>query len=169
MSNIIKDYIKNNNPVNNNPSPLRNYMKRNNVSTQYDSLFAPIAVPTGDEVGKSMFDENIPFSELQNLNEIRSQRQPWIAKASAGIARIGTKALTEIAKMPGVILGMGAGAVGEALDADGNEFMKTAFNNGWVKAMNNLNQDVNDELLPVYVSKAVKDGNIWDAITSIDF
>jgi hypothetical protein len=98
-----------------------------------------------------------------------SSRQPTGLKGLAGLGRIGSKALSEIAKMPGVAIGAVQGLAEEIADAEGNDFMKTAFNNGWIKAINQLNEDVNEELLPVYVSKAVRDGDIWDNISSMDF
>lgn len=170
----IEDIIKKNNSVSTTPvhskDPIKDLIAKNNVAATYDSFFSPIIHPTGDTgVGESMFDTNIPFSELENLEDIRSQRQPWIAKASAGVTRVGTKALTEIAKMPGVIVGIGAGVVGEIVDSEGNDFIKTAFNNGWVQGLNNLNEDINEELLPVYISKAVREGNLWDNIKDIGF
>ena len=98
-----------------------------------------------------------------------SSRQPTGLKGLAGLGRIGSKALSEIAKMPGVAIGVAQGLAEEIADAEGNDFMKTAFNNGWIKAINQLNEDVNEEVLPVYISKAVRDGDIWDNISSMDF
>jgi len=45
----------------------------------------------------------------------------------------------------------------------------TFVNNSWIKAINNANEEINNELLPVYVKKAVSEGNLWDNISSIDF
>lgn len=164
----LNEVVNKNNSTGPGDDWLSDTVRKNNAMTQYDSLFQPIAAPTGDEIGTSMFDDNVPFSELDELNEIRSQRQPWISKFGAGVGRVGSKAVSEILKMPGVLAGMAAGVVNEIADSD-NDFMQTAFNNGWVQAMNNLNEEVNEELLPVYVSKAIKEGNLWDNITSIDF
>lgn len=156
-----------------------------------NSQQGPRRVQTGStEVGRntgfgdSMFDENFfPNISLNadgsggSLNEVidenRAQNQPWIAKASAGTARVGTKALAEIAKMPGVLGGIAVGAAGQIADGvsgeDNTDFMQVAFNNGWINAINDVNDYVNNEALPVYVKKAVKDGNLWDNVKSIDF
>jgi len=98
------------------------------------------------------------------FNEIRANNQSWQSKSLSGVGRILTKATSEIAKLPGVVVGSIAAPFAE----DGQGF-ETAFNNPWVKAVNKLNEDVNTELLPVYVKKAVSEGNLWDNISSVDF
>ena len=143
-------------------------------AANYNALFTKPMEFTGQYgQGNSMFDDNVPFNQLRNLGEIRAQRQPWIAKAGAGLGRVGSKALTEIAKMPGVLGGMLAGGIGQIGDAitgeDNTDFMQTAFNNPWIQSLNDANEHINSELLPVYVKKAVQDGNLWDNITSVDF
>lgn len=108
-----------------------------------------------------------PFEELRAIN------QPWSHKALSGAVRVSTKIISEVAKIPGYIGGLGGGIYGEISDSitGKNEysFTEQAFNNGWVKAVEQINQNINEEALPVYVKKAVKEGNLWDNITSIDF
>jgi hypothetical protein len=99
-----------------------------------------------------------------NLEDYRSKNQPNIYKVGAGLGRAVTKAGVEILKMPGYIAGMPM-AVGKTLD----EGIDTITNNAWIKSLNSLNESINDELLPVYVKKSVREGNIWDNITSVDF
>lgn len=103
-----------------------------------------------------------------DLNEKLSELQPWSHKFGLGFVRAGAKALTEIAKMPGIVAGTIAGIAGEIVDSENNSFIETAFNNPWVKAINNLDENIKGEL-PVYVSKAVSEGNLWDNLSSIDF
>lgn len=97
-----------------------------------------------------------------DVNEMRAQRQPWIDKAGAGLVRVGAKVAAEVAKMPGMLVGSAAAPFSE--DPWG-----TAFNNTWIKAIENFAEHINDENLPVYVKKAVSEGNLWDNISSIDF
>lgn len=146
----------------------------NTIAASYNKMFAPPIYNVGQTgVGQSMFDENVPFSELGELNEIRSQRQPWAAKFGAGIGRVGSKVLSEIIKLPGMAGGIAAGAIGQLGDVasgeDNTDFMQVAFNNPWIEMSNKLNEEINKEILPVYVSKAVSEGNLWDNISSIDF
>jgi len=121
--------------------------------------------------GDSKYDEEFNFdSQLDELdpigsiNENRAQSQSNLAKIGAGIGRIGTKAVTEILKMPGVV-----GGILAAPFAEEGEGWDTAFNNQWIKSLSQLNENINTELLPVYVKKAVSEGNLMDNITSIDF
>jgi len=121
--------------------------------------------------GKSSYDENFNFDSQFNeldpigsINENRAQSQSNLAKIGAGIGRIGTKAVSEIAKIPGVV-----GGIAMAPFAEEGKGWETAFDNQWIKTISQLNEDVNTELLPVYVKKAVSEGNLWDNISSIDF
>jgi DNA repair exonuclease SbcCD ATPase subunit len=104
---------------------------------------------------------------------LKSQRQPWLLKAGAGIGRVGAKVAAEVAKMPGVAGGIVLGTYGQIKDGitdqDNTDFMQTAFNNGWIQAVNDANEWVNEEVLPVHVKKSVKEGNLWDNVTSLDF
>lgn len=140
-----------------------------NIPTEYNNLF------NQKEVRKSNLDltnqdyltgyENYnDYAGGLDLNEIRAQNQPIFDKAAAGVGRVGTKAVSEIAKMPGVV-----GGIIAAPFAKEGEGWETAFNNQWIKSISQFNEDVNAELLPVYVKKAVSEGNLWDNISSIDF
>lgn len=161
--------------LNNGNNLITSDARQSSAAANYNALFeSPINLTGQSGLGSSMFDKKeIPFSQLSNINEIRAQRQPWIAKAGAGVARATTKAGIEIAKMVPVITGLIGGTVGQIADLatgeDNTDFLETAFNNSWIKGLDNINEEINTELLPVYVRKAVKDGNLWDNITSIDF
>lgn len=109
----------------------------------------------------------------QDLDELRASRQPWLTKSSRGVGRVATKVAAELLKMPGVVAGIAGGTVGQISDGitgrDTTDFMKTAFNNEWIKSVAEGEEYTNNELLPVYVRDAVKDGNLWEKISSIDF
>jgi len=139
-------------------------------------------VARGDfDFGDSRYDKaffpNVTVNEDGNLRESisenRAQRQPWITKAGAGILRIGTKVVSEVAKMPGVIGGVvfgGFGQIGDIISGEDNtDFIQTAFNNSWIRAIGDAEEYIKSEALPVYVKKAVSEGNLWDNITAIDF
>lgn len=101
---------------------------------------------------------------LTDLNELRANRQSWGSKAATGIGRVGVKVVAEVAKMPGMI----GGAIAAPFAEEG-EGWDTFVNNSWIKTINQMNEDINSEALPVYVKKAVSEGNLWDNISSIDF
>ena len=124
--------------------------------SKYDENFYPDAELNRDGKGMSL---------LETINENRAKNQSAGIKALAGLGRIVTKTGTEIAKMPGYI----GGAV-MAMGAEEGKGWDTFVNNAWVNSIENFNQEVlNDEMLPVYVKKAVKEGNLWDNMTSVDF
>lgn len=101
---------------------------------------------------------------LTDLNELRANRQSWGSKAATGLGRVGVKVVAEVAKMPGMI----GGAIAAPFAEEG-EGWDTFVNNSWIKTINQMNEDINSEALPVYVKKAVSEGNLWDNISSIDF
>jgi len=147
-----------------------------NIGTNpsYSFLAADKILDYGEDISnRDYLDDSYSFLTGYDTHELRANRQPWISKAGAGVGRVGTKVLSEIAKMPGVIGGVLAGTAGQIEDLisgeDNTDFIQTAFNNPWINAVNELEQTVKDKGLPVYVEKAVSEGNLWDNITSIDF
>lgn len=111
------------------------------------------------------------LDNTKELRELQAQRQSWASKASSGIARAGVKAAAEVVKVPvifGGILAGTAGQVGDLISGEDNtDFMQTAFNNSWVKGINDINEEINEEYLPVYIKEAVKNGDLMTQLTSI--
>lgn len=95
-----------------------------------------------------------------SINEFRAQQQSWQDHLGIGALRTVAKAATEVAKLPGVIVGAGI-----APFAAENEGFETAFNNQWIKYFDGLNEDVK-EALPVYVKESVKNGDFFEKIGS---
>lgn len=122
-------------------------------------------------LGKSKYDKGIiwdadvnPDDIQGSINEHRYNRQSGTTQLAAGVGRAATKALVEVAKLPGVI----GGIVAAPFVPDGEGY-DMAFNNQWTKTLDSLNETINTEALPVYVGRAIKDGNLWDAVTSTSF
>lgn len=168
----LKDHINGGN-LNQDPvSKLTDYL---NQSPRQDmSLGDTNTMDYGRDITNSDFlDDGFSYMSPYDEDEIRANAQPWLSKAASGVGRIGAKVASEIAKMPGVAGGIIAGAGGQLQDLtsgeDNTDFMKTAFDNGWVRAINEGNEYINNEALPVYVKKSVEEGNLWDNITSMDF
>lgn len=80
-------------------------------------------------------------------DSIRSSNQGDLDKLAKGAGRVISKTVTEIAKIPGY-----AGGILAAIGAEEGEGWETAFNNQWLKGMNNLNESINEDILPVYKS-----------------
>lgn len=121
--------------------------------------------------GDSKYDKEINWgsdvdmSDIQgSLNENRAEQQSGWAIAGAGLARVGTKALTEVAKIPGYV-----GGIAMAGFADEGQGWDTAMNNKWIQTLSKWNEDVNTELLPVYAKKAVTEGDFMKQISSGSF
>lgn len=138
-----------------------------NIGSQAASTFR--GFDTG--IGQSKYDKDISWNadideeDIQgSIQEYRAQNQSWGAKASAGIARAGVKAAFEVAKLAPTV----AGIVSAPFAKEG-EGWETAFNNTGHQFLNNLNEHINDEALPVYVKKSVQNGDLWANLSSIDF
>ncbi len=114
------------------------------------------------DVGNSRFDKEFHSNLNTDLEDFRSREQWWIEKAAKGVGRVGTTALSELAKLPGYV----GGAVG-AIGSD--DPMGTFVNNGWIRAIEDAKTYVDDHALPVYTRRSVRDGNLWDNVTSVDF
>lgn len=113
--------------------------------------------------GKSRYDleGNIYVEDTPDLNEVRAQRQSTIEKLSLGVPRALGKATTELLKTPGYLYGLGEAAltdksIGESLD------------NKYINTFENLDQSIKENL-PVYVPKAVKEGNVIKNLGSSSF
>jgi hypothetical protein len=121
----------------------------------------------------SMFLEDYHDPRSVNIEEVKAQRQPWIAKFGAGVGRVGLKVASEVAKIPGVLGGLGAGTMGQIHDGlsgeDNTDFMETAFNNAWINTVQDAEDTLKHELLPVHIREKVENGGFWDAATSMDF
>ena len=125
-----------------------------------------------DSSNQDYLDEGInpflnQFVDLQAedpYNELRANRQSWGSKASTGLGRVGVKVVAEVAKIPGYLAGIPM-AIGQT-KADGIEAMT---NNAWIRSINELNEKINTDFLPVYTTKAVKEGNLSDNIFSTAF
>lgn len=168
-----------------NTSPLSNTSPT--IEPPKKGMFGPIAPPKKGAVdlgkaydtnvyvntgfGKSKYDKELNWDAAINqahiedsINEFRANQQSGLTQLGAGVLRAGTKAAIEVAKLPGVI-----GGIAMSPFAEEGQGYDTAFNNSWIKALDKVGETINTEALPVYVKKAVKEGNLWDAITSTGF
>lgn len=165
-----KTYAESTGAKHNVKDPFANTFNRNTSSL----------VGTNTGYGKSKYDRSIQWAEDINpndvtgsINEHRAQEQSALGQVGLGVNRAIIKAGAEIAKIPGVVGGIVA-ATGENIGdlitgKDEHAFMETAFNNPWIKTVDEINDKINTDLLPVYTAKAVKEGNLWANISSTAF
>jgi hypothetical protein len=153
------------------PIPKKDNKRSASKMADLSSLLGPVYRGENTGFGKSEYDKGLNWSadinpnDIQgSINEHRAQEQSGLAQLGLGTLRATTKALTEVAKLPGVVGGIIASPFAEE-----GEGFDTAFNNGWIKSIDQFNENINTDLLPVYTAKAVKEGNLWDNIKSTSF
>ena len=98
-------------------------------------------------------------------NEYRANNQSGLEQIGKIIPRAINKAATEVAKLAPIIYG-----VGKAVFEDNEtSALEDIFNNEGIKALDEMNQKINTELLPVYVKDSVKNGTLMDNLLSTSF
>ena len=153
---------------------LNAYLNKKQTSSGVSLGANSEAFDYGQDVNnRDYLDDGFTFMSDYDVDELRATKQPWLHKAARGVSRVATKTAAEIMKMPGVLAGIVQGTVGQIQDGisgeDNTDFMQTAFNNAWIKSVEGAEEYLNDKGLPVYVEKAVRDGKLWDKISSVDF
>jgi len=107
------------------------------------------------------------------FNELRSERQGVWDELTAGTGRVGSKIAREALITLGAIGGTAVGLLGQTEDLitgeDNTTFLSTAFNNSFIKAIDDNFDKFNEENLPVYVSDSIKNGGFFDKVTSGEF
>ena len=100
------------------------------------------------------------------LKERRAEVQTIGDRVVKGFARTGTKVLSEIAKLPGYIIG----AVDWGLSGgfDDSEIGRMV-DNAWINTIQQGEDYVKNEVFPVYTPKSVQEGGLWANITSSSF
>ena len=103
------------------------------------------------------------MTELSGIDfeEYRATMQGTLDKAGKGLARLGFKTAMNILEMPGIAYG----AVKAAVTGD----PYALIDNGWSNAIKSANEWFDEEAMPVYMKKSVKEGSLWDNIKSVDF
>lgn len=111
--------------------------------------------------------------ETQDLNELRSTRQGGWGELGAGTGRVVSKVGREILKTAGAVVGTAWGLAGNASDLvtgnDNTDLLKDAFDNSFIRAVDENFEKFNNAALPVYVSDAVTNGGFFDKVTSGEF
>ncbi len=152
--------------------------KKHNISKTTQAAESFHGYNTG--LGQSKYDKGLTWGTnideddvAGSLNEYRAQQQSGIAQVGLGLLRATSKGLQEVAKLPGVLGGMTVATfenVGDLMSGkDEHSFIDTAFNNTWIKTIDEVGEKINTDVLPVYTAKAVKEGNLWANISSTAF
>lgn len=131
-------------------------------------------------LGDSKYDEGLSwFADVNpqdipgSINEYRSQEQGILPTAASGLGRVGSKVARELLKTAGAVVGTVGGIAGNVGDLitgeDNTDFLKTAFDNTFIRGVDTAFDNVNSEYLPVYVSDTVAKGDFFDKVSNSEF
>lgn len=111
----------------------------------------------------SQYDNNYrkSFSPLLSLDEYRAQEQTRWDRVGNSIPRFLSGLSTNIAQIPGYLY-----AVGEATFTD--KTLSESLNNSWIDYFQGLDERSKAKF-EIYTPEAVKQGNLWDNISSTSF
>lgn len=127
-----------------------------NPATQYIGSKA-------SEYGESQFDKTAsPVTvEEGNLADYRGLVQPRIDKVANAVPRLISKIGTEIVKTPGYLYALGESGLTDKTLAE-------SLDNAWLNTLDNVDKSVKDQFA-IYKPKSVREGNLWDNLTSTSF
>lgn len=144
--------------------PALNEMSKNSMtSTRATETNLGFDLANDDEYLQSGLNLANYFGH-SDTETIRAMHQSDSARTARGIGRIGTRVLSEVAKIPGYA----GGLVGAAF-ADEGEGWETAFNNSWVKFIENTTNDINNNALAVYSPEEYRTAGIGGKLTDLNF
>jgi len=122
-----------------------------------------------DDFGESMFDDPGYYPREidtpEKLTQRRAERQGPIFEVGAVPLRAATKAVAEVVKLPGYLVGLGDWAT-TGFD---KEKIDSALNNAWLENIDQAEQYMKQEVMPVYVKESVANGTLTDKLTSGEF
>lgn len=122
--------------------------------------------------GKSMFDSDTANEEdYSRLDDIRSENQPALAQAVAGISKgIILAGTTFIDGTVGLLAGIGQAIYNGASDDENTHWYQGLWDNPVVNLMGQLNE-ASEELLPNYRTQAQQEAPwySWDNLSSANF
>jgi hypothetical protein len=156
---------------------LNAYLQNNGkLKKEVDPKYNKIKLSTSQylhntSIGKSKYDKNLNFGDLdqqdieKSINENRAQEQSGFEQLSTIPFRVNTKVATEVLKLAPMAYG-----VGKAIFEDNEtSTLEDIFNNEGIKALDEMNQKINTEYLPVYIKESVKNGSLIDNLKSTSF
>ncbi len=118
--------------------------------------------------GESQYDEQLTPGYFQTdskgdtpFQELRAQKQTRLDKWANAVPRLVSKIGIEVAKTPGYLYALGEAGLTEKTLAE-------SMNNAWLDGLDKADQSVKDQFA-IYTPKAVKEGNLWDNISSASF
>lgn len=154
--------------------PISKLVESTRVAANNKGKYGPSSIGYNTPLGDSRFDKdflpdvNWDKDLNSDIEDFRSRSQGNLEKAAKGLGRVVNKVGTELVKIPGYV-GGGLWAIGNEAFGDGEGSMDLFVNNAWIRNIEGYENTINQEVLPVYIKNSVKNGNLWDNISSIDF
>lgn len=104
--------------------------------------------------GQSTYDDHInSFAQLEDINEVRAQSQPWTLQILGGIGKgISLAATTFLNGTAGALIGLGTGIYNIFDDDPNSNFGSGFWNSGFAKGVDQWN-NMMEELMPSYYSE----------------
>lgn len=138
-------------PNYNNPSP-------------FSSVASSIELATPEKIDEGYGTMGNASYAVQAINEAKARDQGTLELVAKGVGNVARTIAVEAGKTPGYFGGV-LGAIGNEIAGDGKNSMSYIVDNAWVKAFNGLDKSVQD-MMPVYISQQVQEGNLWDKLGS---
>jgi len=113
--------------------------------------------------GESQYDESAPVPSVLegSLEDYRGEVQTRLDKMANAVPRLLSKVGTEIAKTPGYVYALGESGLTDKTLAE-------SLDNAWLNNLDKFDQSVKKQF-EIYKPKSVREGNIWDNLTSTSF
>ena len=119
---------------------------------------------TSPDFGNSKYDTQTSTALLTKQNELnylRGERQTRLDKLANAVPRLISKIGTEVLKTPGYIYALGKAAVTDTT-------LAKSMNNAWLDGLQAIDDKTKEEFA-IYKPKSVREGNLWDNISSTSF
>ena len=139
------------NGLNQSPSTYSQYFEnlgRMSTSQLSRAYMSPASEDVGVQLaeagyGSSSYDDAVTsMTQLEDLNELRAQEQPWYAQVASGLAKGAILAgTTFLDGTIGLLMGTGQGIANLADDDPNTGFLSGLWDNDFSKAMQKINED----------------------------
>ena len=166
------------NGLNQSPSTYSQYFEnlgRMSTSQLSRAYMSPASEDVGVQLaeagyGSSSYDDAVTsMTQLEDLNELRAQEQPWYAQVASGLAKGAILAgTTFLDGTIGLLMGTGQGIANLADDDPNTGFLSGLWDNDFSKAMQKINED-SEKWMPNYYTQEEQNSPWYENIFTSNF
>ena len=159
-------------------SPSSQYfqkLQRMSASQLTNSYLPAASEDVGIQVGEAGYgdstydDAATRMTQLEELNELRAQEQPWYSKVASGLTKgVALAATTFLDGTVGLVVGLGQGIANLADDDPNTGFWGGLWDNDFSKAMKSVNDNM-EKWLPNYYTQEELNSPWYENIFSANF